>query len=236
MDNTNSLMPTLERIEPIATLEPIAKHLESKARQEPTDNSVQPALTDIPDSLLPIDAAAEVASQIDYLVASLADPDPAITTVALQALRELGDAAVPALIMAIDNYHNQARLYAVKALADIGSLQSLDVLIQCAQPDELMLGVRRAAILGLTRINWPYHSPAPIANQQARIFELFSDLCTDPNWSVRYAVVVALANLSKHERHQFNFCMGELLEPLCAQETEPVVKTRANVVLQQYLA
>jgi phycocyanobilin lyase beta subunit len=223
MDTTNSLMPTLERIDAIATLEPVASHLEPSALLE-REELVEPMLERGSDSELPI----------DFLIDSLADPDTAVATQAMEALVGIGDRVVPALIATLDNYVNCARLYAVKALARIGSPESLDILIRCAQPDELMLGVRRAAIVGLTRIDWQQHEPDTIANQQTRILELLKELCTDANWSVRYAVVVALAHLSQNQE-QLQLIMGELLEPLYDQETEPVVKTRAIVVLQQYL-
>jgi hypothetical protein len=267
MDIPNISMPTLERTEAIATLEPITEHLATQiAKPQPSiasaesahkstakENALNASNHNIDHNDVEHDVEIRVSKSsstehenaislhIEYLISGIGDPDLTIASKAMQALVELGSAAVPSLITAIDNYKNNARIYAVKALAEIGDWRSLDLLIQATQPDELMLSVRRAAIVGLGKINWQdcsnnIDNAEAIANQKSRILDVLAELLTDQSWSIRYAAVVALAELSKSQdqtNSHINTLINNLLCSVCAQEAEPVVKTRASLVFNQ---
>jgi phycocyanobilin lyase beta subunit len=245
MDITNVVVPTLEHPEAIANLEPIAEHLGQVSNLTRAVEVIAPQAKPHPNGAAELaNHSDQVPLQIQHLTESLGDPDFAIANQAMLALIELGEQAVPALETAIDNYENSARVYAIKALASIGNPQSLELLINCAQPKELMLPVRRAAIVGLGKINWQHgnHSMTmtngeTIATQQAQIIDLLGSLLADPNWSIRYAVVVALAQVAQdHSQTQFSSKIQTMLAALYSQEPEPVVKTRAGMVYQPHAA
>ena len=131
---------------------------------------------------------------IPALIQALGYNNPGAALAAVGGLIALGDCAVAALLNQLDGYNYGARAYAIRALAAIAHPQALDVLLTAAETD-FAPSVRRAAIKGLGHLRWTIAPPATVQADQHRIARSLQTISQDPDWAIRYAVVVALQAL-----------------------------------------
>ncbi|MBD2666823.1 PBS lyase HEAT-like repeat protein [Richelia sinica FACHB-800] len=141
-------------------------------------------------------AAAKDPAAIPTFIAVFGYNNPAAAAVAVAALTEFGDLAVPELLNQIDDYNYGARAYSIRTLAAIADPRALDVLISTAATD-FAPSVRRAAAKGLGHLNW--HKLDVSQRQLAinRALEALLFISQDADWSIRYAAVVGLQALAK---------------------------------------
>lgn len=143
-------------------------------------------------------AAAKDPAAIPTLIAVFGYNNPAAAVVAVAALTELGDIAVPQLLTQIDDYNYGARAYSIRTLAAIADPRALDMLITIAVTD-FAPSVRRAAAKGLGNLNWSKLAVAESKTAINRALETLVLIYQDTDWSIRYAAIVglqALANIA----------------------------------------
>lgn len=172
-------------------------------------------------------AAAVDDTGIPTLIAVLGYNNPVAAVTAVEGLIQLGGAAVQPL-MELDEYDYGARAYAVRALVAIADPRALDLLITAAVTD-FAPSVRRAAARGLGTLRWSLLSARSSA--QAKALQALLSISQDPDWSIRYAVVVGLQALAAtpdlKEQIQIQ------LKQMAQIDTDTTV--RARVVLAQQL-
>ncbi|MBD2385887.1 HEAT repeat domain-containing protein [Cylindrospermum sp. FACHB-282] len=175
-------------------------------------------------------AAAKDTAAIPTLIAVFGYNNPAAAAVAVAALTELGEKAVPQLIAQIDDYNYGARAYSIRTLAAIADPRAIDVLITAAATD-FAPTVRRAAAKGLGKLHWHKlgFAERQTASQQALETLLF--ISQDSDWSIRYAAVVGLQSLAK---------IGDLQQPIrdrlkemLATDAEKAVRARVHLAQSQ---
>ncbi|WP_008314448.1 HEAT repeat domain-containing protein [Leptolyngbya sp. PCC 6406] len=140
-------------------------------------------------------AMAKDPAAIPTLITVLGFNNPGAAVMAVDGLVGLGAAAVPALLEQIDGYNYGARAWAIRALALIGDLRALEILVDTARGD-FALSVRRAAAKGLGALRWQDMASGEIAPAQASVQAALLMASADPEWVVRYAAVVGLAGLA----------------------------------------
>ena len=175
------------------------------------------------------------ASAAPVLVEVLGFNNPGAAVAAVDGLISLGAGAVEALLqLDPDNYG--ARAWAVRALAGIGDVRGLELLLDALGSD-VAASVRRAAAKGLGQLQL---GTLPEAEQQPtrrRCLEALLAATADGEWVVRYAVAVGLEALVRElpstapERHQARAGLTALGEP--SGDTPPVVQRRANLALSR---
>lgn len=172
-------------------------------------------------------AAAVDDTGIPTLIAVLGYNNPVAAVTAVEGLIQLGGVAVQPL-MELDEYDYGARAYAVRALVAIADPRALDLLITAAVTD-FAPSVRRAAARGLGTLRWSLLSARSSA--QAKALQALLSISQDPDWSIRYAVVVGLQALAAtpdlKEQIQIQ------LKQMAQIDTDTTV--RARVVLAQQL-
>jgi phycocyanobilin lyase beta subunit len=141
-------------------------------------------------------AAAKDPEAVPTLIAVFGYNNPAAATVAVAALTELGEIAVPQLLNQIDDYNYGARAYSIRTLAAIADPRALDVLITAAATD-FAPTVRRAAAKGLGNLNWDKLGFPDKQTAIDRALETLLLISQDDDWSIRYASVVGLQALGK---------------------------------------
>jgi phycocyanobilin lyase beta subunit len=171
-------------------------------------------------------AAAKDPAAIPTLIAVFGYNNPPAATVAVAALTELGEIAVPQLLNQIDDYNYGARAYSIRTLAAIADPRALDVLITAAATD-FAPSVRRAAAKGLGNLNWDQLGFPDSQTAIDRALETLLLISQDTDWSIRYAAVVGLQALAK---------ISQVRQPILArlQEmllSEPEKAVRARVQL-----
>lgn len=195
---------------------------------------------DSPESLgSAVKALADVVhpEAIPTLIRVLGYNNPGAALAAVQGLVALGDCAVAPVLAALDDYNYGARAYGIRVLGAIGHPQSLGLLLQAALTD-FAPSVRRAAIKGLGHLRWQELSDREAESAQTQVLNAFSQLIQESDWSLRYAVVVALAELRVSTMNG-----PSLSEPLAAEilsrlkqisqtDLDIAVRARAQVALQ----
>lgn len=141
-------------------------------------------------------AATKDPAAIPTLIAVFGYNNPAAAVVAVSALTELGEIAVPQLLDKIDDYNYGARAYSIRTLAAIADPRALDVLITTAATD-FAPSVRRAAAKGLGNLNWSKLAVAESKTGINRALETLLSIYEDTDWSIRYAAIVGLQTLGK---------------------------------------
>ena len=177
---------------------------------------------------------------ISSLVQVLGFNNPGAAVAAVDGLIACGEAAVEPLLANLDAHNYGARAWAVRALAGIGDVRGLDLLIE-ALLDDVGPSVRRAAAKGLGSLQLQALAAAERAAIEQRCLQALLDGCRDGEWVVRYAVVVGLEGLalgggwpSTHPSH------GRACEALqqrsdSRQEDARVVRLRAELGLTRLL-
>ena len=169
------------------------------------------------------------------LVEVLGFNNPGAAVTAVDGLIALGPAAVEPLLQ-LDPENYGARAWAVRALAGIGDVRGLDLLVDALGGD-VAASVRRAAAKGLGSLRL---SELP-ANEQARIqsccLEALLAASRDGEWVVRYAVVVGLEGLAEgltantSALAALRHGLAQLQEP--SADNPPVVQHRALLALER---
>lgn len=180
-------------------------------------------------------AGSGAAAAAPVLVEVLGFNNPGAAVAAVDGLIALGPAAVEALLD-LDPENYGARAWAVRALAGIGDVRGLDLLIDALGSD-VAASVRRAAAKGLGCLQL---APLPLAHRQAigaRCLAALEAATGDGEWVVRYAVAVGLENLAPHldpPSHHWQRAETSLMRLSQADEGNPrVVQLRASLALSR---
>jgi phycocyanobilin lyase beta subunit len=168
------------------------------------------------------------------LVEVLGFNNPGAAVTAVEGLIGMGPGAVDALLQ-LDPENYGARAWAVRALAGIGDVRGLDLLVDALGTD-VAASVRRAAAKGLGTLQLGDLEPAHQRAIQARCLEALLAATVDGEWVVRYAVVVGLEGLAKASpldaaAHGALKAGLQALQVVSA-ENPPVVQLRAQRALE----
>jgi phycocyanobilin lyase beta subunit len=175
------------------------------------------------------------ASAAPVLVEVLGFNNPGAAVAAVDGLISLGPAAVEALLQ-LDPENYGARAWAVRALAGIGDVRGLELLLDALGSD-VAASVRRAAAKGLGQLQLEELAEAEQQRVRRRCLDAMLAAREDGEWVVRYAVVVGLESLAQGlapgapEHHQARAGLVALSE--AAEDTPPVVQRRARLALSR---
>jgi phycocyanobilin lyase beta subunit len=176
-------------------------------------------------------AAAKNEAAIPTLIDVLRYNNPGASVAAVDGLIALGQVAVPHLLAHLDGYNYGARAWATRALAGIGDVRGLDLLLDAAVND-FSFSVRRGAARGLGNIIWSDLEESWVFEAQKAVFAALEKLSrTDPEWVVRYAAIVGLQGLGTAAA-EFRTAIRQLLAQIQETEAEIVVRLRANQALE----
>ena len=176
-------------------------------------------------------AAAKSEAAIPTLTDVLRYNNPGASVAAVDGLIAIGKAAVPYLLANLDGYNYGARAWATRALAGIGDVRGLDLLLEAAVSD-FSFSVRRGAARGLGNIIWSDLEESRVSEAQNAVFAALEKLSQgDPEWVVRYAAIVGLEGLGIAAA-AFRGAIRELLGQIRETEAEIVVKLRADQALE----
>jgi phycocyanobilin lyase beta subunit len=169
------------------------------------------------------------------LVEVLGFNNPGAAVAAVDGLIGLGPGAVDALLQ-LDPENYGARAWAVRALAGIGDVRGLELLVDALGTD-VAASVRRAAARGLGQIQLEGLPEAERLVVAERCLEALLDGCRDGEWVVRYAVVVGLEALAPAftARPESQARLRMALQALGDDPAEeaPVVQLRARLAVQR---
>ncbi|MBD2296566.1 HEAT repeat domain-containing protein [Anabaena sphaerica FACHB-251] len=171
-------------------------------------------------------AAAKDPAAIPTLIAVFGYNNPAAAVVAVAALTELGEIAVPQLLEQIDDYNYGARAYSIRTLAAIADPRALDVLITTAATD-FAPSVRRAAAKGLGNLNWSNLGFPESQTAINRALDTLLLICQDTDWSIRYAAIVGLQALAKIA--EVRETILTLFQEMLANDAEKSVRARIQL-------
>lgn len=176
-------------------------------------------------------AAAKSEAAIPTLTDVLRYNNPGASVAAVDGLIAIGKAAVPYLLANLDGYNYGARAWATRALAGIGDVRGLDLLLEAAVSD-FSFSVRRGAARGLGNIIWSDLEESRVSEAQNAVFAALEKLSQgDPEWVVRYAAIVGLEGLGIAAA-AFRGAIRELLGQIGETEAEIVVRLRADQALE----
>ncbi|GBE73781.1 phycocyanin alpha-subunit phycocyanobilin lyase [Microcystis aeruginosa NIES-87] len=176
-------------------------------------------------------AAAKSEAAIPTLTDVLRYNNPGASVAAVDGLIAIGKAAVPYLLANLDGYNYGARAWATRALAGIGDVRGLDLLLEAAVSD-FSFSVRRGAARGLGNIIWSDLEESRVSEAQKAVFKALEQILQgDPEWVVRYAAIVGLEGLGIAAA-AFRGAIRELLGQIGETEAEIVVRLRADQALE----
>lgn len=132
------------------------------------------------------DASSSHPATLPVLVDMLGFNNPVAANIAVDALGNVGSAAVPPLLSGVAAFNYAVNAYALRALGRIGDPSVIDVCIQCAQRGPIP-NVRRAACRALAGLKFDDEKQAIKAH--AVLVALAEN---EADWGVRYAAIVAL--------------------------------------------
>ena len=169
------------------------------------------------------------------LVQVLGFNNPGAAVAAVDGLIALGPAAMDALLQ-LDPQNYGARAWAVRALAGIGDVRGLPVLIDALGGD-VAASVRRAAARGLGHLNLAALETAERQQLSEHCLGALEAACGDGEWVVRYAVAVGLEGLARHLKPPspaWQRAERGLIRLAQAADHNPiVVQRRANLALSR---
>lgn len=169
------------------------------------------------------------------LVEVLGFNNPGAAVAAVDGLVGLGQAAVEALLQ-LDPQNYGARAWAVRALAGIGDVRGLELLLDALGTD-VAASVRRAAARGLGSLQLGALLAPERRSMGERCLAALEAATADGEWVVRYAVAVGLEGLAPHLEHpspawlRAEAALARLLEENPANPE--VVRLRANLALSR---
>jgi phycocyanobilin lyase subunit beta len=140
-------------------------------------------------------AGCVAASAAPVLVEVLGYNNPGAAVAAVDGLIALGPEAVPPLLQ-LDPENYGARAWAVRALAGIGDVRGLDLLIDALGTD-VAASVRRAAARGLGHLRLEALDTEECLSVQESCLQALLAATDDGEWVVRYAVAVGLEGLAR---------------------------------------
>ncbi|MDH4406168.1 MAG: HEAT repeat domain-containing protein [Cyanobium sp. D14.bin.5] len=175
------------------------------------------------------------ASAAPVLVEVLGFNNPGAAVAAVEGLISLGTAAVEALLQ-LDPENYGARAWAVRALAGIGDVRGLELLLDALGSD-VVASVRRAAAKGLGQLQLSELPPAQQQDIQRQCLGALLAATSDGEWVVRYAVAVGLellaAGLPAGSPERQLAQQGLLTLQKATDGTPPVVQRRAKLALSR---
>ena len=180
-------------------------------------------------------ASCADASAAPALVEVLGFNNPGAAVAAVEGLISLGTAAVDALLQ-LDPENYGARAWAVRALAGIGDVRGLELLLDALGSD-VAASVRRAAAKGLGQLQLAELPPDQQQDVQRQCLGALLAATSDGEWVVRYAVAVGLellaAGLTAGSPERQLAQQGLLTLQEATDGTPPVVQRRANLALSR---
>ena len=180
-------------------------------------------------------ASCADASAAPVLVEVLGFNNPGAAVAAVEGLISLGTAAVDALLQ-LDPENYGARAWAVRALAGIGDVRGLELLLDALGSD-VAASVRRAAAKGLGQLQLAELPPAQQQDVQRQCLVALLAATSDGEWVVRYAVTVGLellaAGLPAEAPERELAQQGLLRLQEATDGTPPVVQRRAKLALSR---
>ena len=178
-------------------------------------------------------ASCADASAAPVLVEVLGFNNPGAAVAAVKGLISLGAAAVDALLQ-LDPVNYGARAWAVRALAGIGDVRGLELLLDALGSD-VAASVRRAAAKGLGQMQLAELPPDQQQVVQRQCLGALLAATSDGEWVVRYAVAVGLellaAGLPPHLPEWQQARAGLVTLLAAAADNAPVVQRRAHLAL-----
>ena len=178
-------------------------------------------------------ASCADASAAPVLVEVLGFNNPGAAVAAVEGLISLGTAAVDALLQ-LDPENYGARAWAVRALAGIGDVRGLELLLDALGSD-VAASVRRAAAKGLGQMQLAELPPDQQQVVQRQCLGALLAATSDGEWVVRYAVAVGLellaAGLPPHLPEWQQARAGLVTLLAAAADNAPVVQRRAHLAL-----
>lgn len=167
------------------------------------------------------------------LVEVLGFNNPGAAVAAVEGLINLGPNAVAALLQ-LDPENYGARAWAVRALAGIGDVRGLELLLDALGSD-VAASVRRAAAKGLGQLVLDGLPEATQHQVRQRCLAALLAASSDGEWVVRYAVAVGLesmaAGLPPHLPEWQQARAGLVTLLAAAADNAPVVQRRAHLAL-----
>ncbi|GAX36575.1 HEAT repeat domain-containing protein [Nodularia sp. NIES-3585] len=173
-------------------------------------------------------AAAKDVAAIPTLIAVFGYNNPTAASIAVAALTEMGEIAVPQLLSQIDDYNYGARAYSIRTLAAIADPRAMDVLITAAATD-FAPSVRRAAAKGLGNLHWHQLNSADRETSLKKALETLLFISQDSEWSIRYAAVVGLQALAKIPDLQQP--IRTRLDQMLATDDEKAIRARVQLAI-----
>ena len=172
---------------------------------------------------------------INCLIELLSANNPGAAVAAVDGLIACKTAAVQPILNNLDEHNYGARAWAVRALAQIGDPRGLAVLQRAIEQD-IGPSVRRAAAMGLGRIELAELSPEEKLETMEICLAGLKLGCADGEWIVRYAAVVGLENFSRNSASSFTQACLLLLQARSQEgiEEAPVVRLRAAQALAAF--
>ena len=172
---------------------------------------------------------------INCLIELLSANNPGAAVAAVDGLIACKSAAVQPILNNLDEHNYGARAWAVRALAQIGDPRGLAVLQRAIEQD-IGPSVRRAAAMGLGRIELAELSPEEKLETMEICLAGLKLGCADGEWIVRYAAVVGLENFSRNSSNSFAQACLRLLQARSQEAIEetPVVRLRAAQALAAF--
>ena len=178
-------------------------------------------------------ASCADASAAPVLVEVLGFNNPGAAVAAVEGLISLGTAAVEALLQ-LDPENYGARAWAVRALAGIGDVRGLELLLDALGSD-VAASVRRAAAKGLGQLQLDELPPDQQQAVRRQCLGALLAATSDGEWVVRYAVAVGLellaAGLPPHLPEWQQARAGLVTLLAAAADNAPVVQRRAHLAL-----
>jgi phycocyanobilin lyase beta subunit len=154
---------------------------------------------------------------------------------AVDGLIALGARAVEALLQ-LDPQNYGARAWAVRALAGIGDVRGLELLVDALGSD-VAASVRRAAARGLGSLQLAQLPAAERSAIAERCLGALEAATGDGEWVVRYAVAVGLEGLAPHlepSSSRWQRAEASLIQLSETHADNPeVVRLRANLALSR---
>ena len=170
------------------------------------------------------------------LVKVLGYNNPGAAVAAVDGLIAAGPSAVSPLLEGLDDHNYGARAWAVRALAGIGDVRGLPLLVDALGGD-VAASVRRAAARGLGSLQLTGLALEEQASISGSCLSALEAACRDGEWVVRYAVAVGLEGLGPHL--QAPSSCWQRAEAALEQLTRPdndnprVVQLRATLALNR---
>ena len=182
-------------------------------------------------------AGSADAAAVPTLVEVLGFNNPGAAVAAVDGLIAIGPPAVDHLLE-LDPRNYGARAWAVRALAGIGDVRGLELLIEALR-DDVGPSVRRAAAKGLGSLQLQGLADSIREPLQQRCLEALLEGCNDGEWVVRYAVIVGIEGLvqgsgwSSDDAGRRRGCAALRALSLGEHDEVAVVQRRAALALQR---